>query len=131
MEIGLIGLGKMGFHLALNMMDHHHHVVAVDKNQEQVERFVQAGGKGVSSLDELVNELSAPRVIWVMVPAGEATENVINELSDKLEAGDVIIDGGNSHYKDTIRRAETLKAKQIYLLDAGTSCGMEGARNGA
>jgi 6-phosphogluconate dehydrogenase len=131
MEIGMIGLGKMGFHLALNLMDHRHKVVAADKNQEQVERFVQAGGKGAASLDELVNELAAPRVIWVMVPAGEPTEHVINELSDRLEAGDIIIDGGNSHYKDTIRRAETLKAKQIYLLDAGTSGGMEGARNGA
>lgn len=131
MKIGLVGLGKMGYNLALNLLDHDHEVVAYDKNLSTVENIKNVGAKGVSSLKELVSALPQPKVVWVMVPAGEITSAVINELKELLDTGDIIIDGGNSNYKDSIARAEDLKEKGIVFMDVGTSGGMEGARNGA
>ena len=132
MKIGLIGLGKMGYNLSLNLMDNHHEVVAYDVNKEAVERLSNEGAAGAFTIEELVNELPAsPKVVWVMVPAGEVTENVITELKDLLSEGDIVIDGGNSNYKESVRRANDLQEKGIYFFDVGTSGGMEGARNGA
>ncbi|MED3879099.1 phosphogluconate dehydrogenase (NAD(+)-dependent, decarboxylating) [Priestia megaterium] len=132
MKIGLIGLGKMGYNLSLNLMDNHHEVVAYDVNKEAVEKLSNEGATGAFTVEELVNELSlSPKVVWIMVPAGEVTENVIAELKELLSEGDIIIDGGNSNYKESVRRAQDLQEKGIYFFDVGTSGGMEGARNGA
>ncbi|CAH0344962.1 phosphogluconate dehydrogenase (NAD(+)-dependent, decarboxylating) [Bacillus sp. CECT 9360] len=129
MEIGIIGLGKMGYNLALNVMNKHE-VVAYDVDAANIEKLATAGGKGVSSLAGLAENLKAPRVIWMMVPAGDITENVLIELKGILNPGDIVIDGGNSNYKDSIRRGSDLKDLGIHFLDVGTSGGMEGARNG-
>lgn len=131
MQIGMIGLGKMGYNLVLNLMDHGHEVVATDVNKEQVEKITNDGATGVESIKELVSGLNTPRVVWMMVPAGSITESVLSELKDVLEPGDIVIDGGNSNYKDTLKRAEDLKEKGIHFVDVGTSGGTEGARHGA
>ena len=132
MKIGLIGLGKMGYNLSLNLMDNHHEVVAYDVNKEAVEKLSNEGATGAFTVEELVNELPpSPKVVWIMVPAGEVTENVITKLKELLSEGDIIIDGGNSNYKESVRRAQDLQEKGIYFFDVGTSGGMEGARNGA
>lgn len=131
MNIGLVGLGKMGFNLGLNLMKYKHTVSAFDVNEEAVEKFVSEGGRTYSSLQELVNTLPTPRVIWLMVPAGNITNNTITQLKEMLDAGDILIDGGNSHYKEAIRIAEDLQRKGIYFMDIGTSGGTSGALNGA
>ncbi|MCM3671758.1 decarboxylating 6-phosphogluconate dehydrogenase [Mesobacillus maritimus] len=130
MNIGVIGLGKMGYNLALNLFDHNHEVIAFDKDDSQVEKVNREGIKGVHSIEELVNNLPKPRIIWLMVPSGNITEMVIDETAPLLEEGDIIIDGGNSNYKDSVKRAKSLAEKGIYFFDCGTSGGMEGARNG-
>lgn len=131
MKIGLVGLGKMGYNLALNLLEHGHDVVAYDKNGNTVEQITKDGATGVHTLNELVSALPQLKVVWVMVPAGKITSDVIDELKELLEPGDIIIDGGNSNYKESMARAEDLKEKGIVLLDVGTSGGMSGARNGA
>ncbi|MBT2654827.1 decarboxylating 6-phosphogluconate dehydrogenase [Bacillus sp. ISL-18] len=131
MEIGLIGLGKMGFNLALNIMENNHRVVAFDVNKEAVKKLSGDGAIGVESISALVNQLSSPRIIWIMVPSGPITEQVVEELKGVLAEGDIVIDGGNSHYKDSIRRGTELGDKGIHFFDAGTSGGMAGAREGA
>jgi 6-phosphogluconate dehydrogenase len=131
MEIGLIGLGKMGYNLALNLMENKHNVVAFDVNKEAVKKLSGDGAIGAESISALVNQLSMPRIIWIMVPSGPITEQVVEELKDVLAEGDIVIDGGNSHYKDSIRRGTELAEKGIHFFDAGTSGGMAGAREGA
>ena len=131
MNIGLIGLGKMGYSLALNLMDHQHEVVAYDVNKTAVKGISEKGAHGVSSISELTAILPSPKVIWVMVPAGEVTNSVLNELKEYLADGDIVIEGGNSHYKESIKRAAEFSEKGIHFLDVGTSGGVEGARNGA
>ena len=126
MEIGLIGLGKMGLNLALNLADHGHKVVGYDN----FATFEEDSFKRASSIEELVNSLEAPRTIWLMVPAGDITETVIGELLPLLQKGDTLIDGGNSNYKDTVRRAAMLQEQGLYYFDCGTSGGTEGARHG-
>ncbi|HSJ36991.1 MAG TPA: decarboxylating 6-phosphogluconate dehydrogenase [Planococcus sp. (in: firmicutes)] len=126
MEIGLIGLGKMGLNLALNLADHGHKVVGYDN----FATFEEDSFKRASSIEELVNSLEAPRTIWLMVPAGDITETVIGELLPLLQKGDTLIDGGNSNYKDTVRRAAMLQEQDLYYFDCGTSGGTEGARHG-
>ncbi|AIF44768.1 MULTISPECIES: phosphogluconate dehydrogenase (NAD(+)-dependent, decarboxylating) [Virgibacillus] len=131
MNIGLIGLGKMGRNLAFNLMDHNHHVVGYDANRSIGENIAHENFSLADSLKELTNQLATPRVIWLMVPAGNITEKVIQEVSPHLDKGDSIIDGGNSNYKDTLNRNKILSEQGIYFFDCGTSGGMEGARNGA
>lgn len=131
MRIGLIGLGKMGYNLALNLLDHQHEVVAYDVNKEAVAKVTQDGAIGAESIRGLVEQLSTPRVVWVMVPAGEITEQVVEELKGLLEPGDILIDGGNSHYKQSLRRAEVCRELGIHFMDVGTSGGTSGARHGA
>lgn len=130
MKIGLIGLGKMGYNLGLNLMSHDHTVVAFDVNHENVTKIASEGATGVSSIEEMVQNLEKPRIVWMMVPAGKITESVFQEVSPFLEKGDIVIDGGNSNYKDTLRRHDGLAEKGIYFFDCGTSGGMEGARHG-
>lgn len=130
MEIGVIGLGKMGLNLSKNLLDKGYSISGYDKNIS-VEHTSYTKGLNLSnSLKDLVNSLSVPRKIWLMVPAGNVTEEVIKELSLLLEEGDMLIDGGNSNYQDTVRRSDKLKEKKIYYFDCGTSGGPSGARNG-
>ncbi|HFJ9439704.1 MULTISPECIES: phosphogluconate dehydrogenase (NAD(+)-dependent, decarboxylating) [Bacillus] len=130
MRVGLIGLGKMGLNLGKNLMDHKHEVAAFDLNTSAVEEMKEYGATGVSSLSELVQSLQSPRILWVMVPHA-VVDSVINEVTPLLSKGDILIEAGNSHYKESIRRYEQLKKDGIHFMDAGTSGGMEGARNGA
>ncbi|WP_150267878.1 phosphogluconate dehydrogenase (NAD(+)-dependent, decarboxylating) [Paenibacillus tepidiphilus] len=130
MRVGLIGLGKMGYNLSLNLLEHGHDVVAYDVNSAAVEGIANEGAKGASSLEELVGKLEAPRVVWIMVPH-QFVDSVIAELTPLLSRGDIVIEGGNSHYKESVRRHGELEQHGIYFLDAGTSGGMEGARHGA
>jgi 6-phosphogluconate dehydrogenase len=130
MKIGFIGLGKMGSHMVERLLLHNHQVVAYDLNEEARKEVSAKGAEIVTSLEELVKKLEAPRAVWVMVPAGKPTEDTINSLSSLLQKGDVIIDGGNSYYKDSIRRAEELRKKGIFFLDAGTSGGIWGLKVG-
>ncbi|MGG2027804.1 phosphogluconate dehydrogenase (NAD(+)-dependent, decarboxylating) [Gottfriedia sp. S16(2024)] len=130
MKVGLIGLGKMGLNLGQNLMDHNHEVVAFDLNTAAVEEMKGLGAIGTSSLEELVKNLNTPRVLWIMVPHG-VVDSVISEVKPFLSEGDIIIEAGNSHYKESIRRYDELKEHGIRFMDAGTSGGMEGARNGA
>ncbi|KKZ99153.1 MULTISPECIES: phosphogluconate dehydrogenase (NAD(+)-dependent, decarboxylating) [Bacillus] len=130
MQVGLIGLGKMGLNLGKNLMDHKHEVAAFDLNSSAVEEMKEYGATGVSSLNELVQSLQSPRILWVMVPHA-VVDSVIEEVTPLLSKGDILIEAGNSHYKESIRRYEQLKKDGIHFMDAGTSGGMEGARNGA
>ncbi|GAB6439450.1 MULTISPECIES: phosphogluconate dehydrogenase (NAD(+)-dependent, decarboxylating) [Bacillus] len=130
MQVGLIGLGKMGLNLGKNLMDHKHEVAAFDLNASAVEEMKEYGATGVSSLSDLVQSLQSPRILWVMVPHA-VVDSVIDEVTPLLSKGDILIEAGNSHYKESIRRYEQLKKDGIHFMDAGTSGGMEGARNGA
>lgn len=130
MRVGLIGLGKMGLNLGKNLMDHKHEVAAFDLNASAVEEMKEYGATGTSSLSELVQSLQSPRILWVMVPHA-VVDSVIDEVTPLLSKGDILIEAGNSHYKESIRRYEQLKKDGIHFMDAGTSGGMEGARNGA
>ncbi|EJR64410.1 6-phosphogluconate dehydrogenase (decarboxylating) [Bacillus cereus VD115] len=130
MQVGLIGLGKMGLNLGKNLMDHKHEVAAFDLNTSAVEEMKEYGATGVSSLKELVQSLQSPRILWGMVPHA-VVDSVIDEVTPLLSKGDILIEAGNSHYKESIRRYEQLKKDGIHFMDAGTSGGMEGARNGA
>lgn len=130
MRVGLIGLGKMGLNLGQNLLDHHHEVVAYDVNPAAVEEMRGYGAKGCSSLSELVHSLDTPRVLWIMVPHA-VVDSVLKEITPLLAEGDIVIEAGNSHYKESIRRYGEAKERGIHYMDAGTSGGMEGARNGA
>lgn len=131
MQIGLIGLGKMGYNLALNLRDNQFDVVAYNRSKEKIEKIMEEGVKGAFTLEELVQSLEKPRVVWMMIPAGKPVDDMIAQVAPLLEPGDILIDGGNSNYKDTLRRARELEAKQIHFMDVGTSGGTSGARNGA
>ena len=130
MEIGLVGLGKMGKNMALRLRRGDHRVVATDRDAEPIREVEKAGAVGADSLQALVQQLAAPRAVWVMVPAGEPTESVVGELAGLLAEGDLIIDGGNSFYKDSMRRAAELAEHGIGFLDAGTSGGIWGLEVG-
>ena len=130
MELGMIGLGRMGGNMAQRLLRAGHRVVAYDLKAETVQGMVDRGAVGASSISELVSRLIAPRAVWIMAPAGEATETTINAVADALSPGDVVIDGANSNYKDSIRRASTLKERGLHFLDAGTSGGIWGLTEG-
>ncbi|MDP3387424.1 MAG: decarboxylating 6-phosphogluconate dehydrogenase [Eubacteriales bacterium] len=131
MKIGIIGLGKMGYNLALNIHDKGFEVQAYNRSNEKVDEIIKDGINGHYTIESLTDALDDRKVIWLMVPAGEAVDSVIEELLPRLKTGDIIIDGGNSKYEDSIARGNYLHQKGIYFLDAGTSGGIEGARNGA
>ena len=130
MELGMIGLGRMGGNMAQRLVGGGHRVVVYDPSAAAVAAVVKQGAEGVASLEELLARLSSPRAVWLMVPAGEPAESTINVLSSLLSAGDVIIDGGNSNYKDSMRRAESLAGKGLFFLDVGTSGGVWGLKEG-
>ncbi len=131
MDLGIIGLGKMGGNMAHRLIKGGHRIVGLDRSPELTSKLSSdAGLIPAFSANELVGALPVPRVIWIMVPAGEPTERVIDELAGYLSVGDVIIDGGNSFYKDDIRRAEAFKPKGINYVDVGTSGGIWGLTEG-
>lgn len=132
MQIGLIGLGKMGYNLALNMRDNKVDIKAYARNQETLAKMDQEGGVDTyKDLGEMVASLEKPRVVWMMITAGKPVDMVIDQLIPMVEPGDIIVDGGNSRFSDTLTRAAMLKEKGIHFVDAGTSGGTDGARNGA
>jgi 6-phosphogluconate dehydrogenase len=130
MELGMVGLGRMGANLVRRVSGAGHHCVVFDVNPQAVTALETEGATGASSLEDLVSSMSAPRTVWVMVPAGEITTKTVGELAKHLETGDVIIDGGNSYYRDDIARAETVRAKGIHYVDVGTSGGVWGLERG-
>jgi len=130
MEIGMIGLGKMGANMAERLLNGGHRVVVYDRNPEAITAVAEKGAIGVSSLEAMVEALEAPRDLWIMVPAGEPVDDTIRTLRPLLEAGDTILDGGNSNYKDTMRRGKDLAADGIHFVDVGTSGGVWGLAEG-
>jgi 6-phosphogluconate dehydrogenase len=130
MQLGFIGLGKMGLNMVTRLRRDGHDIVAFDRNPEAVRAATSTGARGVDSAAALVSALTPPRAIWVMVPAGAATESTVTALAALLSAGDVIIDGGNTKFHDDVRRAATLNEKQIHYVDAGTSGGIWGLQEG-
>ncbi len=130
MKIGFVGLGKMGMNMVQRLLNESHEIVAYARTVETVKKAEEKGATGAKSLQDMVDKLEKPRIIWLMVPAGNATEQTCNKFADILEQRDILIDGGNSFYKDSIRRAEKLKKRKISFLDAGTSGGIWGLKIG-
>jgi 6-phosphogluconate dehydrogenase len=130
MEIGFVGLGKMGMNMVERLRRDNHRVVAFDLDEAKRKEVSTFGADDVDSLKDLVGRLEAPRGVWVMVPAGEPTESTINQLAELLQPGDTIIDGGNTNYHDDVRRAVALGTKKLNLVDVGTSGGIWGLKNG-
>ena len=131
MELALIGLGKMGLNMATRLVRGGHRVIGYARSTESVEAAAKNGAEGARSLEEAVGKLKErTRIVWVMVPSGQATTETIEKLSNLLNKGDIIIDGGNSNYKDTLRHAELLEAKGLDFVDCGTSGGIWGLTEG-
>ena len=130
MELGIIGLGKMGFNMAERLRLAGHKVVGFDFNKEATAKLTEAGSLGVNSLEDLVKNLSAPRAIWIMVPSGDPVDETIAKLEPLMQKGDTFIDGGNSNYKDTQRRHAAETAKGFEFVDCGTSGGIWGLKEG-
>jgi 6-phosphogluconate dehydrogenase len=130
MQIGFVGLGRMGLNMVTRLARGGHTVVAYDRSPEAVGRAAAAGTQGAASLEATVAALTPPRAIWLMVPAGDATETTVNALAALLSAGDIVIDGGNSNFHDDMRRARSLATKRIQYVDAGTSGGIWGLEEG-
>jgi 6-phosphogluconate dehydrogenase len=130
MELGMIGLGRMGANMTERLVLGGHRVISYDRSAEAVQRVVDKGAVGVNSLGDFVKQLGQPRAIWLMVPSGDPVDQTIDQLLPALVKGDILIDGGNSNYKDSIRRAEKLKTHGMHFVDAGTSGGVWGLQNG-
>jgi len=130
MELGMIGLGRMGGSMTVRLLRGGHRVVGYARHAETVDRFVEKGADGAYSLKELAQKLASPRAIWMMIPAGEAVDKTLQTLLPELQPGDVIVDGGNSNYKDTLRRASMLGERGIHFADVGTSGGVWGLTEG-
>jgi 6-phosphogluconate dehydrogenase len=130
MQLGMVGLGKMGANMTTRLLRGGHEVAVFDHSDAAVSLAVSAGAVGAASLAELVGKLSTPRAVWVMVPSGEATESTISQLAALLAPGDTIIDGGNSNYKDSMRRGLTAQASGLTFVDVGTSGGVWGLAEG-
>jgi 6-phosphogluconate dehydrogenase len=133
MKVGFIGLGRMGENLVLNLRDHGHKPVVYNRTESKTKKFVNKNKtvEGVYSISDLVKVLPKRKIIWIMITAGKPVDATIDSLIPYLSKGDIVIDGGNSYYKDSIKRYNMLKKKGIHFLDVGTSGGIEGARNGA
>jgi 6-phosphogluconate dehydrogenase len=130
MKLAMIGLGKMGANMATRLLNGDHQVIAFDLDQNAVQAMQQQGATAAYSLTDVVAHMSAPRIAWVMVPAGNPTEQTLTQLAAVLSSGDIIIDGGNSNYKDTVRRAAWLKKQGFHFIDVGTSGGVWGLAEG-
>jgi 6-phosphogluconate dehydrogenase len=130
MELGMIGLGRMGANMTERLVRGGHKIITYDRSAEAVQRVVDKGAVGATSLGDFVKKLSLPRAVWLMVPSGDPVDQTIDQLLPSLAKGDTIIDGGNSNYKDSIRRGEKLKSHDMHFIDAGTSGGIWGLQNG-
>src|SRR6266571_2537737 len=130
MQLGMVGLGRMGANLARRLMRNGHRCVVFNRTHGPVDALAREGAVGSSSLEDLVAKLDKPRAAWVMLPAGQPTENTVSELGRLLDQGDIVIDGGNSFYKDDIRRAQALQTRGIHYVDVGTSGGIWGLERG-
>jgi 6-phosphogluconate dehydrogenase len=130
MQLGMVGLGRMGSNMTRRLMRSGHELTVSDLSAEAVQQLAREGAAGSSSLPDLVAKLRPPRAVWVMVPAGPATEQTVQTLAQSMQAGDTIIDGGNSYFKDDVRRAGELKSKGIHYVDVGTSGGVWGLERG-
>ncbi|MET3713478.1 6-phosphogluconate dehydrogenase [Sphingomonas trueperi] len=130
MRLAMIGLGRMGAGIGRRLMEHGHEIVAFDRSTDAVEAMAKDGATPAGSLEDVVAKMSAPRIFWVMLPAGEPTESTVEALMAAAEPGDIIIDGGNSFYKDDIRRAKVAAERQLHYVDVGTSGGVWGLQRG-
>src|SRR5687768_4560850 len=130
MQLGMVGLGKMGANMTTRLVRGGHQVVAFDRSADAVKASVLQGARGGASLEDLVKQLNAPRAVWVMVPAGDPTEATVRALADLLSSGDTIIDGGNSNYKESMRRGAMVAERGLQFVDAGTSGGIWGLTEG-
>ena len=130
MQLGMIGLGRMGANMVRRLMRGGHECVVWDVSADNVKALAGEGATGAESLDDLLAKLDQPRAVWIMVPAGPATEQTVNELAARMNSGDIIIDGGNSYFKDDARRAGELREKKINYMDVGTSGGVWGLERG-
>lgn len=130
MQLGMVGLGRMGGNMAERLLRAGHQVVGASRTRQTVDEAAARGITPVYSIADLIQALSPPRAIWVMVPAGEATQNMLNQVADLCDRGDILIDGGNSYYKDTMRRGLALTARGLHFVDVGTSGGVWGLENG-
>jgi 6-phosphogluconate dehydrogenase len=130
MQLAMIGLGRMGSGMTVRLMQGGHQVVVFDRSAEAIAALAGKGAIGASSLEDLGQKLKAPRIFWLMIPAGPPIDDTIQRLSAILSPGDIIVDGGNSNYKDSMRRAETLRTQQVEFLDCGTSGGIWGLKVG-
>ncbi len=130
MKLGVIGLGRMGGNISLRLMKHGHECVVYDNSEKAVDGIASHGASKSTGLPDMVAQLPVPRIVWVMLPAGKITEDTIATLSSLLQSGDIIIDGGNTMYKDDIRRAKKLREKGIIYIDVGTSGGVWGLQRG-
>ncbi len=129
-KLGMVGLGKMGASMAERLLAAGHDLVVLDRKPEAVSASTQKGARGARSVKDLISKLDEPRIVWLMVPAGEPTQSLIDELKSLLKTGDIVVDGGNSYYKDTQRRAASLNERGISLIDVGTSGGVWGLTEG-
>ena len=130
MEVGMVGLGRMGANMTLRLLRGGHRVVATDRNPDAVQGSIATGAAGASDLADLLGKLASPRAVWVMVPSGEPTEQTVMALAERMKPGEIVIDGGNSNYKDSMRRAKTLGERGIDFVDVGTSGGIWGLAEG-
>lgn len=130
MELGIVGLGKMGANMTERLVRAGHRVVGYARTAESVQRVVRIGAEGADSLGQLVKTLTPPRVVWLMIPAGDPVDQTLQALVPLLTAGDVVVDGGNSYYKDSIRRAAALQERGLHFVDVGTSGGIWGLTEG-
>ena len=130
MQLGMVGLGRMGSNMVRRLMKGGHQCVVSDLSAENVAHLAAEGATGAASLDDFVSKLKPPRAAWVMVPAGDPTEKTVMALGERMQAGDTILDGGNSYYKDDVRRAQMLKPRGIHYVDVGTSGGVWGLERG-
>ena len=130
MRLGMIGLGRMGGNMTRRLLGAKHEVVAFDRSADAVKEMAGLGAIGAASLADVCSKLSAPRIVWIMVPAGKPVDDTIAQLLPQLSTGDIIIDGGNSNFHDTVRRGRELRAKGIEFVDSGTSGGVWGLENG-
>jgi 6-phosphogluconate dehydrogenase len=130
MQLGMVGMGRMGGNMARRLTRDGHQVVALDLDAAKIAELAQEGIKGATNIADFIAQLEKPRAVWLMVPSGEATESMVAKISEHFEAGDILIDGGNSYFKDDVRRAEALKVKGIHYADVGTSGGVWGLERG-
>jgi len=130
MKLAMVGLGKMGLNMATRLLKGGHRIVAYDVSEEAIRAVEKEGAEGIRNLKDLKAVIASPRIVWVMVPSGDITEETILEIADVLTEGDIIIDGGNSNYRDSMRRAAMLKKRVLHFVDVGTSGGIRGLREG-